>query len=173
MYGNIKYTGNSGYYYKSEVLDKNNTSNGSWHTISAFICDHTCFMIITFVATINANFEGAATIRLRSGFNTNLAYQTSESSKPSTTGGPTMTIIAKVNANEAIYGELFFVYGGGGEKINGISTLTAVELPIPLENANASSKSVLDKSSNIPTDIKLLKPIENIKVDSESVLPRK
>lgn len=169
MYGNIKYTGNSGYYYKSEVLDKSNTSNGSWNTISAFTCDHTCFMIITFVATINANFEGAATIRLRSGFNTNLAYQTSESSKPSTTGGPTMTIIAKVNANEAIYGELFFVYGGGGANINGISTLTAVELPIPLGNADASSKSVLPTSSNI----KLLKPIENIKVNSESVLPRK
>lgn len=169
MYGNIKYSGNSGYYYKSEVLDKNNTSNGSWNTISAFTCDHTCFMIITFVATINANFEGAATIRLRSGFNTNLAYQTSESSKPSTTGGPTITIIAKVNANEAIYGELFFVYGGGGSEINGISTLTAVELPIPLENAEASSKSVLHTSSNL----KLLKPIENIKVNSESVLPRK
>lgn len=169
MYGNIKYTGNSGYYYKSEVLNKSNTSNGSWHAISAFICDHTCFMIITFVATINANFEGAATIRLRSGFNTILAYQTSESSKPSTTGGPTMTIIAKVNANEAIYGELFFVYGGGGPEIDGISTLTAVELPIPLENAEASSKSVLHTSSNL----KLLKPIENIKVNSESVLPRK
>lgn len=169
MYGNIKYTGNSGYYYKSEVLNKSNTSNGSWHTISAFICDHTCFMIITFVATINANFQGAATIRLRSGFNTILAHQTSESSKPSTTGGPTMTIIAKVNANEPIYGELFFVYGGGGTEIDGISTLTAVELPIPLENAEASSKSVLHTSSNL----KLPKPIENIKVNSESVLPRK
>lgn len=155
MYGNIKYAGNSGYYYKSDVLNKNNTSNGSWHTISSFICDHTCFMIITFVATINANFEGAATIRLRSGFNTILAYQTSESSKPSTTGGPTMTIIAKVNANEAIYGELFFVYGGGGPEINGISTLTAVELPIPLENEKSNSALVLNKSSNIPSAIKL------------------
>lgn len=171
MYGNIKYTGNSGYYYKSEVLDKNNTSNGSWNTISAFTCDHTCFMIITFVATINANFEGAATIRLRSGFNTNLAYQTSESSKPSTTGGPALTIIAKVNANEAIYGELFFVYGGGGTNINGISTLTAVELPIPLEKA--SSASVLHKNSNIPTAIKLPDSIENTKFNFESVLARK
>lgn len=155
MYGNIKYAGNSGYYYKSDVLNKNNTSNGSWHTISSFICDHTCFMIITFVATINANFEGAATIRLRSGFKTILAYQTSESSKPSTTGGPTMTIIAKVNANEAIYGELFFVYGGGGPEISGISTLTAVELPIPLENEKNNSAFVLNKSSNIPSAIKL------------------
>lgn len=163
MYGNIKYAGNSGYYYKSEVLDKNNTSNGSWNTISAFICDHTCFMIITFVATINANFEGAATIRLRSGFNTILAYQTSESSKPSTTGGPTMTIVAKVNANEAIYSELFFVYGGGTPSINGISTLTAVELPIPLENAEASSNSVLHKSSKIPTDLKFPILQKNIK----------
>lgn len=171
MYGNIKYTGNSGYYYKSEVLDKNNTSNGSWNTISAFTCDHTCFMIITFVATINANFEGAVTIRLRSGFNTNLAYQTSESSKPSTTGGPTLTIIAKVNANEAIYGELFFVYGGGGTNINGISTLTAVELPIPLEKA--SSASVLHKNNNIPTAIKLPDSIENTKFNFESVLARK
>lgn len=169
MYGNIKYTGNSGYYYHTDVLNKNNTTNGSWNTISAFTCDHTCFMIITFVATINANFEGAATIRLRSGVNTNLAYQTSESTKPSTTGGPTMTIITKVNAYQPIYGELFFVYGGGGANINGIATLTAVELPVPLENSKAVKAPALDESNNIapPT------PPENAEVNSTTVLPRK
>lgn len=169
MYGNIQYTGNSTYYYNSEVLDKNNTSNGSWNTISGFTCNHTCFMIITFVATINANFEGAMTIRLRTGFNTHIAYQTSESSKPSTTGGPTLTIITKVNANEAIYGELFFVYGGGGESINGIATLTAVELPVPLEKSKDIKAPALHESNNIvpPT------PLENAEVNSTTVLPRK
>ena len=191
MYGNIKYTGNSGYYYQTDVLNKHNTTNGSWNTISAFTCDHTCFMIITFVATINANFEGAATIRLRSGVNTNLAYQTSESSKPSTTGGPTMTIITKVNANQPIYGELFFVYGGGGADINGIATLTAVELPVPLEKSNVTKAPALDESNNIapPTppenaevnsttvlpenNIELHTPLENAEVNSTTVLPRK
>lgn len=169
MYGNIQYTGNSTYYYNSEVLDKNNTSNGSWNTISGFTCNHTCFMIITFVATINANFEGAATIRLRTGFNTHIAYQTSESSKPSTTGGPTLTIITKVNANEPIYGELFFVYGGGGANINGIASLTAVELPVPLEKSNVTKAPALHESNNIvpPT------PLENAEVNSTTVLPRK
>lgn len=169
MYGNIQYTGNSTYHYSSEVLDKNNTTNGSWNTISGFTCNHTCFMIITFVATINANFEGAMTIRLRTGFNTHIAYQTSESSKPSTTGGATLTIITKVNANDPIYGELFFIYGGGGASINGIATLTAVELPVPLEKSNVTKAPALDESNNIvpPT------PLENAEVNSTTVLPRK
>ena len=169
MYGNIQYTGNSAYYYNSEVIDKNNTSNGSWNTISGFTCNHTCFMIITFVTTINSNFEGAMTIRLRTGFNTHIAYQTSESSKPSTTGGPTLTIITKVDADDTIYGELFFIYGGGGASINGFATLTAVELPVPLEQSNVTKAPALHESNNIvpPT------PLENAEVNSTTVLPRK
>ena len=79
-----------------------------------------------------------------------------------------MTIIAKLNANQPIYGELFFIYGGGGQDINGIATLTAVELPVPLENAKVNKASILHEI-NIPTDIILPAPVENTEVNSTPV----
>lgn len=134
VYGNTQYLGNPNYVEFTNTLSESSTSSGSWHDVIQFTADHTCYMCITFQTTITDSFTGGFHARILAGSDNVLARQTVECSKGMTNIGCNITITAKVLKDQNIKGGLYFVYGGG---VSGNCSITAIEIPVPLENTDS------------------------------------
>lgn len=135
VYGNTKFNGNPNYYTDSNMTASPTTN--TWYTPVAFNADHTCYALINFNTTIPANFVGAFNIRIiDSSDQRTIALNTIENSYQSIAhSGGNLSIFAKILAGHTISGEIFFVHINGTiESI--VSTITAIELPISLENTD-------------------------------------